>query len=207
MGGCLGKSGREDGRLHSALMHGSVQSVYLVSMCFRRHGSLVGGWTEHTILSRSSIASLTICAGQSNMCLRARVMQGCRRGVTKPLLSALPVFTLTTFGAAGTRQRKRSRPPTNPAEAAKMSSASPRKSTRAAATRRKAPVVDESDEEENRTPSPEVKREDEEEEFTPAPTLLKTGRGRGRPKKPAATGDDVTPKPAPRRRARATESI
>jgi structural maintenance of chromosome 4 len=141
------------------------------------------------------------------MCLRARVMQGCRRGVTKPLLSALPVFTLTTFGAAGTRQRKRSRPPTNPAEAAKMSSASPRKSTRAAATRRKAPVVDESDEEENRTPSPEVKREDEEEEFTPAPTLLKTGRGRGRPKKPAATGDDVTPKPAPRRRARATESI
>ncbi|KAJ4982983.1 structural maintenance-chromosome 4 [Stagonosporopsis vannaccii] len=62
-----------------------------------------------------------------------------------------------------------------------MAPAAPRQSTRTA--RRKAPVVDESDNEENRTPSPEIK-EDDEEEFTPAP--LKTGRGRGRPRKSVA---------------------
>ncbi|KAF1946674.1 condensin subunit Cut3 [Clathrospora elynae] len=86
-----------------------------------------------------------------------------------------------------------------------MASISPRKSTRAAATRRKAPVIDDSDEEENRTPTPEIKAE-EEEEFTPAPAPLKTGRGRGRPRK-AATQDDATPKPTTRRRTRVTESI
>ncbi|KAI4634722.1 hypothetical protein J4E83_002042 [Alternaria metachromatica] len=87
-----------------------------------------------------------------------------------------------------------------------MASMSPRKSTRAAATRRKAPVVDDSDQEENRTPTPEVKQE-EEEEFTPAPAPLKTGRGRGRPRKAAAQNEEATPKPAARRRTRATESV
>ncbi|RMZ70545.1 nuclear condensin complex subunit smc4 [Pyrenophora seminiperda CCB06] len=85
-----------------------------------------------------------------------------------------------------------------------MASESPRKSTRAAATRRKAPVID-SDDEENRTPTPEVKNE-EEEDFTPAPAPLKTGRGRGRPKKAAAQDVEATPKPAARRRTRVTES-
>ena len=47
-----------------------------------------------------------------------------------------------------------------------MASESPRQSTRAAATRRKVPVID-TDDEDNRTPTPEVK--EEEEEFTPAP--------------------------------------
>ncbi|KAF2851278.1 nuclear condensin-like protein complex subunit Smc4 [Plenodomus tracheiphilus IPT5] len=87
-----------------------------------------------------------------------------------------------------------------------MASMSPRKSTRAAATRRKAPIVDDSDEEENRTPSPEVKEEQDEEEFTPAPAPLKTGRGRGRPRKAVATDEDATPKAATRRRTRVTES-
>lgn len=83
----------------------------------------------------------------------------------------------------------------------------PRKSTRAAAARRKAPVVDEDSEgEENRTPTPELK-EEEEEEFTPAPAPLKTGRGRGRPRKAAASEDTATPKPTARRRPRATESL
>jgi structural maintenance of chromosome 4 len=88
-----------------------------------------------------------------------------------------------------------------------MASASPRKSTRAAATRRKAPVIDDSDEDENRTPTPEIKQEEEEEEFTPAPAPLKTGRGRGRPRKAAAADDNVTPKPTTRRRPRVTESV
>ncbi|KAH7095089.1 condensin subunit Cut3 [Paraphoma chrysanthemicola] len=87
-----------------------------------------------------------------------------------------------------------------------MASVSPRKSTRAAATRRKAPIIDDSDEEENRTPTPEVKQEDE-EDFTPAPTLLKTGRGRGRPRKAAAADENATPKPTTRRRPRVTESV
>lgn len=89
-----------------------------------------------------------------------------------------------------------------------MASLSPRKSTRAAATRRKAPIIDDSDEEENRTPTPEVKREDDEAEddFTPAPAPLKTGRGRGRPRK-AAADENATPKPSTRRRPRATESV
>lgn len=87
-----------------------------------------------------------------------------------------------------------------------MASISPRKSTRAAATRRKAPVIDDSDEEENRTPPPEVKQEDE-DDFTPAPAPLKTGRGRGRPRKAAAAEENATPKPAARRRTRVTESI
>ncbi|CAE7176469.1 hypothetical protein CFE70_005516 [Pyrenophora teres f. teres 0-1] len=85
-----------------------------------------------------------------------------------------------------------------------MASESPRKSTRAASTRRKAPVID-SDDDENRTPTPEVKNE-EEEEFTPAPAPLKTGRGRGRPKKAPAQDAEATPKPAARRRTRVTES-
>jgi structural maintenance of chromosome 4 len=88
-----------------------------------------------------------------------------------------------------------------------MASVSPRKSTRAAATRRKAPVVDDSDEEENRTPTPEIKNKDDEEEFTPAPAPLKTGRGRGRPRRAAAADENVTPKAATRRRPRVTESI
>jgi structural maintenance of chromosome 4 len=87
-----------------------------------------------------------------------------------------------------------------------MASASPRKSTRAAATRRKAPVIDDSDEEENRTPTPEIK-EEQEEEFTPAPAPLKTGRGRGRPKRAAGADENATPKPTSRRRPRATESV
>ena len=88
-----------------------------------------------------------------------------------------------------------------------MASVSPRKSTRAAATRRKAPVIDDSDGEENRTPTPEVKQE-EEEDFTPAPAAapLKTGRGRGRPRKAPAQDADATPKPTTRRRTRVTES-
>ncbi|KAG9385936.1 Smc Chromosome segregation ATPase [Pyrenophora tritici-repentis] len=85
-----------------------------------------------------------------------------------------------------------------------MASESPRKSTRAAATRRRAPVIDSDDE--NRTPTPEVKNEEEEEEFTPAPAPLKTGRGRGRPKKAPAQDAEATPKPAARRRTRVTES-
>ncbi|CAO2656293.1 Nn.00g050960.m01.CDS01 [Neocucurbitaria sp. VM-36] len=87
-----------------------------------------------------------------------------------------------------------------------MASISPRKSTRAAATRRKAPVIDDSDEEENRTPTPEIKQEDE-EDFTPAPAPLKTGRGRGRPRKAAGTDENATPKATTRRRTRVTESV
>ncbi|KAL6709461.1 Structural maintenance of chromosomes protein 4 [Coniothyrium glycines] len=88
-----------------------------------------------------------------------------------------------------------------------MASMSPRKSTRAAATRRKAPVVDDSEEEENRTPTPDIKAEDEEEDFTPAPAPLKTGRGRGRPRKAAAADENATPKATTRRKTRVTESI
>ncbi|KAF2685879.1 nuclear condensin-like protein complex subunit Smc4 [Lentithecium fluviatile CBS 122367] len=81
-----------------------------------------------------------------------------------------------------------------------MSSASPRKSTRAAATRRKAPVMDDSDEEENQPPQ----AEQDEEDFTPAPAPQK--RGRGRPKR--VTDDSSTPKPtATRRRTRVQESL
>lgn len=87
-----------------------------------------------------------------------------------------------------------------------MASISPRKSTRAAATRRKAPIVGDSDEEENRTLTPEIKQESE-DEFTPAPAPLKTGRGRGRPRKTAGTDETTTPKLATRRRTRVTESI
>jgi len=88
-----------------------------------------------------------------------------------------------------------------------MASVSPRKSTRAAATRWKAPVVDDSDEEENRTPEPEVKQEDDEEDFTPAPAPLKTGRGRGRPRRAAGGDENATPKATSRRRPRVTESV
>ncbi|PSN62618.1 RecF/RecN/SMC protein [Corynespora cassiicola Philippines] len=63
-----------------------------------------------------------------------------------------------------------------------MSSESPRKSTRTAASRRKAPVIDDSDGEENQ--SPQIKQESE-EEFTPAPAPQKTAR-RGRPRKDGA---------------------
>lgn len=105
-------------------------------------------------------------------------------------------------------QRKRApvSPLTKPA-IVDMASVSPRKSTRAAVTRRKAPVIDDSEEEENRTPEPEVKQEDDDEEdFTPAPAPLKTGRGRGR-RKAVATDENVTPKATSRRRPRVTESI
>jgi structural maintenance of chromosome 4 len=97
-----------------------------------------------------------------------------------------------------------------------MASLSPRKSTRAAATRRKAPIIDDSEEEENRTPTPEIKREEDEREddFTPASAPLKTGRGRGRgrPRKAvaaaaAAADETATPKPSTRRRQRTTESV
>jgi structural maintenance of chromosome 4 len=105
-------------------------------------------------------------------------------------------------------QRKRApvSPLTRPA-IVDMASVSPRKSTRAAATRRKAPVIDNSDEEENRTPEPEVKQEDDDEtDFTPAPAPLKTGRGRGR-RKAVATDENATPKATSRRRPRVTESV
>ncbi|KAL1602740.1 Structural maintenance of chromosomes protein 4 [Paraconiothyrium brasiliense] len=88
--------------------------------------------------------------------------------------------------------------------AAKMSAASPRKSTRAAATRRKAPIIDDDSEgEENQAPKQEV---DEQDDFSPAPAPQK--RARGRPKKVA--GAAATPKPAATRRARqprATASV
>ncbi len=85
---------------------------------------------------------------------------------------------------------------------------SPRKSTRAAATRRKAPVIDDSGDEDPTTPTPDIKQELE-DDFTPAPAPLKTGRGRGRQKKAAgtATDENATPKPTTRRRPRATESL
>ncbi|RAR10599.1 condensin subunit Cut3 [Stemphylium lycopersici] len=88
-----------------------------------------------------------------------------------------------------------------------MASVSPRKSSRAAATRRKAPVVDDSDGAENGTPTPDVKQEQEGEDSTPAPAPLKTGRGRGRPKKAVGQGEDAAPKPTARRRTRVTESV
>lgn len=85
-----------------------------------------------------------------------------------------------------------------------MAPAGSRQSTRT--TRRKAPVVELSDNEENRTPSPEVPDEDE-EEFTPAPAPLKTGRGRGRPRKSVApSAEPETAEPtttaAPKKRGR-----
>ncbi|KAJ4348423.1 Structural maintenance of chromosomes protein 4 [Didymosphaeria variabile] len=86
-----------------------------------------------------------------------------------------------------------------------MSSASPRKSTRAAATRRKAPIIDDDSEgDENQAPKQEA---DEQDDFSPAPAPQK--RARGRPKKVA--GAAATPKPAATRRTprqpRATESV
>ncbi|KAJ4384491.1 Structural maintenance of chromosomes protein 4 [Didymella sp. IMI 355093] len=85
-----------------------------------------------------------------------------------------------------------------------MAPAASRQSTRT--TRRKAPVVDDSDNE-NLTPAPEVS-DDEEEEFTPAPAPLKTGRGRGRPRKSVAPAAEAptpaksTETAAPKRRGR-----
>ncbi|KAJ4412683.1 Structural maintenance of chromosomes protein 4 [Didymella pomorum] len=85
-----------------------------------------------------------------------------------------------------------------------MAPAASRQSTRT--TRRKAPVIDDSDNE-NITPAPEVS-DNEEEEFTPAPAPLKTGRGRGRPRKsvaPAAeasTPEEATETAAPKKRGR-----
>ncbi|KAF2176379.1 condensin subunit Cut3 [Zopfia rhizophila CBS 207.26] len=79
-----------------------------------------------------------------------------------------------------------------------MSSASPRKSTRAAATRRKAPIIDDSDGEENQAPQVQ----ESEEEFTPAPQ--KTAR-RGRPRK--IVEEHATPKTATGRRTRNNEAI
>lgn len=81
-----------------------------------------------------------------------------------------------------------------------MSQHSPRKSLRAAATRRRAPIIDDSDDEENQ--APHIKQEDE-EEFTPKPAPAK--RGRGRPKK--VVDEAATPKVSTRRRLRATESL
>jgi structural maintenance of chromosome 4 len=84
-----------------------------------------------------------------------------------------------------------------------MATVSPRKSTRAAATRRRAPIIDDSDGEENHAP---IKQEDE-DNFTPPPEpeIKKAGR-RGRPKK-VVTEDAVTPKPTARRRTRIAESV
>ncbi|KAF2267623.1 condensin subunit Cut3 [Lojkania enalia] len=82
-----------------------------------------------------------------------------------------------------------------------MSAMSPRKSTRAAATRRKAPIVDESDEEENQ--APQVRQESE--EFEPEPAPQKKVARRGRAKK-AVEEASATPKTTTRRRIR-TESI
>ncbi|OSS46436.1 hypothetical protein B5807_08518 [Epicoccum nigrum] len=78
-------------------------------------------------------------------------------------------------------------------------------------TRRKAPVIEESDNEENRTPTPEVP-DDDEEEFTPAPAPLKTGRVRGRPRKSVApTAEPVaveTPATvAPKKRGRPKRTL
>jgi structural maintenance of chromosome 4 len=82
-----------------------------------------------------------------------------------------------------------------------MASVSPRKSTRAAATRRKAPIIDDdSDGEENHAPV----EEQDEEDFTPEPAPKKTVR-RGRPRKGA--DEDATPKTATRRRTRVKESV
>ncbi|ORY11980.1 RecF/RecN/SMC [Clohesyomyces aquaticus] len=80
-----------------------------------------------------------------------------------------------------------------------MSAVSPRKSTRAAATRRKTPVIDDSDEEENRAPAVNLNSE---EEFTPAPQRVAR---RGRPRK--TVHESATPKPAPRRRTRVEDAI
>ncbi|CAI6338762.1 unnamed protein product [Periconia digitata] len=86
-----------------------------------------------------------------------------------------------------------------------MSSASPRKSTRAAVTRRRAPVVDDSDDESSRQSTPQVK-EEEEDDFTPEPAPPK--RTRGRPKKNTEAGASSTPAPkTTRRRTRVPESI
>ncbi|KAF2001062.1 RecF/RecN/SMC protein [Amniculicola lignicola CBS 123094] len=81
-----------------------------------------------------------------------------------------------------------------------MSSVSPRKSTRAATTRRKAPIVDDSEEEENQAPQAQ---DEDEEDFTPAPEPQKVIR-RGRPRK-TAEGSTI-PKAAPRRRPRAEDA-
>ena len=109
---------------------------------------------------------------------------------------------LTTFGKCEADKEQLSIYTTT---AAVMASMSPRKSTRAAATRRKAPVVDDSDDDTPTTPAPDVKQESE-NESTPAP--LKTGRGRGRPRTAATAvaDENTTPKPATRRRPRPTES-
>ncbi|KAF2121808.1 nuclear condensin-like protein complex subunit Smc4 [Lophiotrema nucula] len=85
-----------------------------------------------------------------------------------------------------------------------MSTLSPRKSTRAAATRRKAPVVDFSDDEENIAPRGRQDSEDFEPEAAPQ---KKPVARRGRPKKSAEESIPATPKPAARRRTARTESI
>lgn len=131
-----------------------------------------------------------------------------RRGVGRHVFSVnWPVHTVyqqrNAHHDGNTDSSKRTA--TNRTSPAKMSSASPRKSTRAAATRRKAPIVDDdSDGEENQAPEPE----EEEDDFAPAPPPQK--RARGRPKKVAGAAA-ATPKPAPARRTtrrpRATESI
>lgn len=87
---------------------------------------------------------------------------------------------------------------------------STRRSTRASAARKPAPIIDDSDDDENQTPqaSPESNRDDE-DDFTPAPepepVVKKTAR-RGRPRKnPAETTTPVAS--APRRRTRTTPSV
>ncbi|KAF2787302.1 condensin subunit Cut3 [Melanomma pulvis-pyrius CBS 109.77] len=97
------------------------------------------------------------------------------------------------------RKRKRANSPPITASASMASAPTPRKSTRMA-VRRKPPVVDDSDEEENQAPSVAP---DSEEEFTPAPAPAKTAR-RGRPRK---TADMATPKTTTRRRTTRTEEV
>ena len=144
------------------------------------------------------------------------LLAGGGRGA-RHVLSAFSMFTSVRYSQhwAGTSRMQSHptdiradslQPSTNPAAAANMASLSPRKSTRAAATRRKAPVIDDSDEEENRTPTPEPTQASE-EDFTPAPAPLKTGRGRGRPRRAAGADENATPKATTRRRTRVTESV
>ncbi|KAF2201328.1 condensin subunit Cut3 [Delitschia confertaspora ATCC 74209] len=81
-----------------------------------------------------------------------------------------------------------------------MSAVSPRKSTRAAATRRKAPIIDDSDEEGNQAPQV---NEDDEEEFTPAPQKsVRRGRLRNTVDQSQIKLEEENGTPAPSKAAR-----